>query len=129
MGASRIAAMLTRILDKNEYSIIVIDIDEDGFNRLPNDFEGEKIVGSGTDLETYKKINFTSEDAFLAATNSDNVNIEAARLVKDKFKCTKVAKVIHDPMRAKAYTEIEKGVICPILDALLYFKENILSLR
>jgi len=127
MGMSRISAILIRMLEKEGRHIIAIDIDENRFDKLPEDFKGEKIVGSGTDLEIYKKINFTVDDAFLAATNSDNVNIAVAKIIKENYKGKKIAKVIRDPMRAKAFTEVEQGVICPILDAALYFRDKILG--
>ena len=127
MGMSRISEILIRILEKEGHHIIAIDIDENRFNKLPEDFKGEKIVGSGTDLDIYKKINFNDSDAFLAATNSDNINIEAAKLIKENFKSERIGKVIRDPLRAKAFTEVEQGVICPILDAALYFRDKMLG--
>ena len=127
MGMSRISAIIIRILEKEGHHIVAIDIDENRFDKLPEDFKGEKVVGSGANLEIYKKLNFTSNDAFLAATNSDNVNIAAAKLIKENFKCERVAKVIHDPMRAKAFAEVEEGVICPILDAALCFRDKIIG--
>ncbi len=127
MGASRIAASLVSLLEKNGDEVIVIDVDPDGFNRLPDDFKGEKIVGSGTDPAIYEKLNFGPDDGFVAATNSDNANIAAVKMIREKLNCQHVAKLIYDPMRAKAFREIEKGIICPILDAANHCKEAIVG--
>jgi len=117
MGASRVAAALVALLENEGHKVVVIDIDPDGFNRLPQNYQGEKVLGSGTELDVYKKINLGPDDGFVAATNSENVNISAVRMVKDNFKCARTAKLLFDPLRAKAFNEVEKGIICPILDA------------
>jgi len=127
MGVSAITASLVKILNKDEHHIVVIDINENRFDKLPEDFKGEKVVGSGADLDIFKKINFNDHDAFLAATNSDNINIAATKLIKENFKCERVVKVVHDPMRAKAFAEVEEGVICPILDAASCFRDKIIG--
>lgn len=111
------AATLVNLLECEGHNVVVIDIDPDGFNRLPENFQGEKVLGSGTELDVYKKINLGPDDGFVAATNSENVNISAVRMVKNNFKCARTAKLLFDPLRAKAFSEVEKGIICPILDA------------
>ena len=125
MGASRLAATVADLLERDGHKLVVIDIDEAGFNRLSPNYGGEKIVGSGTNPEIYKQINFSPEDVFLAATNSENVNIAAAKMVQETFNCKSSYKVIYDPKRAKAFSEVEKGIICPVLDAAIMFKNLI----
>lgn len=125
MGASRLASTVADLLEKDGHKLVVIDIDEAGFNRLSPNYAGEKIIGSGTNPDIYKKINFSAEDIFLAATNSENVNIAAAKMVQETFNCQSAYKVIYDPKRAKAFNEVEKGIICPILDAAIVFKNLI----
>jgi trk system potassium uptake protein TrkA len=125
MGASKIGSILADILEKENHEVIVVDITPDGFNRLSQSFKGQKIVGSGTDLELLKKLNFGAEDAFVAATNSENTNIAAAKMVNENFGCKRVAKLVYDPLRAKAFREIDKGIVCPIIESALRFKKLI----
>jgi trk system potassium uptake protein TrkA len=127
MGASKIGSNLADMLENENHEVIIIDITPDGFNRLSPSFKGRKIVGSGTDLDLLKKLNFGSEDAFVAATNSENTNIAAAKMVKETFGCKRVAKLVYDPLRSKAFREVDKGVVCPILEAAIHFKELISS--
>jgi len=127
VGASKIASELAHDLEIEGHEIIVIDLEESGFRRLRNAFKGQKIVGSGTDLEIYKKINFSSEDAFIAATNSDNVNLSTAKLIQETFNCKRVGKVIRDPFRARAFKQTEKGIGCPIIDAANHLKETVID--
>lgn len=125
MGASKIGSNLADLLEKENHEVIVIDITPDGFNRLSQSFKGRKIVGSGTDMDLLKKLNFGPEDAFVASTNSENANIAAAKLVRETFNCKRVAKLVYDPLRARAFREIDKGVACPILEAAFHIKEFI----
>ena len=125
MGASKIGSILADLLERENHEVIMIDITPDGFNRLSQSFKGRKIVGSGTDIELLKKLNFSAEDAFVASTNSENTNIAAAKMVKESFGCKRVAKLVYDPLRAKAFREIDKGIVCPILEAAFHFKEFI----
>lgn len=127
MGASKIASELAHDLEMENHEVIVIDLDEGGFRRLRDAFKGQKIVGSGTDMEIYKKINFSSEDAFIAATNSDNVNLSTAKLIQTTFNCKRVGKVVRDPFRARAFKKTEKGIGCPILDTAIHLKETVID--
>ena len=127
MGASKLGITMAGLLEKEGHKITLIDIDPDALNHLPQTYQGEKITGSGTDPELLKKIGLSKDDAFIAATTSDNVNIAAIKMVKEQFGCQKTGKVIHDPLRAKAFNEVEKGIICPILDAAMRFNTQIMS--
>ncbi len=127
MGASKLGLTIAATLAAADHSLVIIDLEQDALDHIPETLEVEKVVGSGTDPETLQKIGLKSEDAFVAASTSDNVNISAVNMVKEKFGCTKTGKVIHDPKRARAFSEIEKGIICPILDAALRFKDLIES--
>jgi trk system potassium uptake protein TrkA len=123
IGASKLGIAIAILLEREGHNIVMLDINEEAFAHLPPTYKGEKIVGSGTDQELLKKIGLNAEDIFVAATTSDNVNISAIKMVKDIFGCKKTGKVIHDAMRAKAFSEVEKGIICPILDSAIRFKD------
>ena len=127
MGASKVGITIASVLFKEGHKIAMIDLDEDAFNFIPDNLEVEKIVGSGTDPAILKQIEFSGADAFVAATTSDNVNISAVKTIKTDFGCKVTGKVIYDPARAKAFNEIEKGIICPIYDAALRFKESVIA--
>ncbi|MCP4582065.1 MAG: TrkA family potassium uptake protein [candidate division Zixibacteria bacterium] len=123
MGASRIGSLVADMLEKDNHEVIVIDISPDGFNRLSEGFKGQKIIGSGTDPGLLKKLNFTGKDGFMAATNSENANIAAVNMVKKTYGCQRVAKLVFDPFRAKAFKEVEKGIVCPTYDAAVHSTE------
>lgn len=123
MGASKLGIIIATTLASADYKLVIIDLEQDALDHLPETLETEKVVGSGTDMETLKQVSLQSDDIFVAASNSDNVNISAVNMVKEKFGCQKTGKVIHDPFRARAFSEVEKGIICPILDSAIRFKE------
>ena len=123
MGASKLGVVIAKTLVSAGHKLVLIDLEQEALDHLPESLETEKIVGSGTEPETLKKVELKPEDIFIAASTSDNVNIAAIKMVKEQFGCQKTGKVIHDPMRAKAFSEVEKGIICPILDAAIRFKD------
>jgi Trk K+ transport system NAD-binding subunit len=127
MGASKLGIMIAGILTGEGHKTVLIDINPEALNHLPPNCDSEKIVGSGTDPEVLKKIGLTQDDAFVAATTSDNINIAAIKMVKEQFHCKKTGKVIYDPLRAKAFNEVEKGIICPIFDAAMHFYTQIIA--
>jgi len=127
MGASKLGVTIAKTMASAGYGIVIIDLEQEPLDHLPETLEAQKIVGSGTDPEILKKIDLKPEDIFVAASTSDNVNIAAIKMVKEQFKCQKTGKVIHDSLRAQAYNEVEKGIICPILDAALRFKDYAVS--
>ena len=65
-------------------------------------------------------------DAFLGLTNSDNTNLMAAQLVKQRFKVPKIIIRVYDPERAKAFGEMGLNIICPTTIIAEKFKQFLL---
>ena len=113
LGCSLVGAMVASWLVSEENQVSVIDSKENSLKRLPKDFKGEKILGKGIDIPILIQAGIEKADAFLGLTNSDNINIMAAQLVKQRFKVPKVASRVYDPQRAKAFKELGLNIICP----------------
>ena len=77
-GASRFGAGLAGKLSGRNTRIVVIDLNEDAFRKLPDDFGGYQIVGDGTDEDLLKQAGIESAEVFIAATDDDNINILAS---------------------------------------------------
>jgi len=115
--------MLATQLAKDGNQVAVIDSQESSFLRLPKDVEIKKILGTGVEYDTLKRAEIEKADVFLALTNSDNTNITAAQLVKQKFKVPQVASRVYDPQRAKAFQELGLNIICPTVMTVEKFQE------
>lgn len=127
LGCSLVGSMVASWLDSEKNQVSVIDSKENSFNRLPKDFKGEKILGMGIDVKILIQAGIEEADAFLCLTNSDNTNIMAAQLVKQRFKVPKVIIRVYDPQTAKAFGEMGLDIICPTTIVADKFKEFLKS--
>ena len=127
LGCSRVGAMLATELAKNGNEVAMIDSKESSFLRLPKDVEIKRILGMGVEHDTLIRAGIEKANVFLALTNSDNTNITAAQLVKQRFKVPKVASRVYDAQRAKAFQELGLNIICPTVDTVEKFQEFLKS--
>ena len=123
LGCSLAGALVASWLDSDKNDVSVIDSKENSFNRLPKDFKGKKILGLGIDVKILTQAGTEKADAFLCLTNSDNTNIMAAQLVKQRFKVPRVIIRVYDPQTAKAFREMGLDIICPTTIVADKFKE------
>ncbi|HRU39697.1 MAG TPA: NAD-binding protein, partial [Candidatus Goldiibacteriota bacterium] len=77
------------------------------------DFSGKVLQADGVNMEVYSEPFEGGADVFLALTSSDNTNIMAAEIAKQKFKSGKVIARVDDPIRAKAFEELGIETFCP----------------
>jgi trk system potassium uptake protein TrkA len=113
LGCGRVGAALATKLDKAGHSVTIIDASSDSFQRLDPEFNGEKVVGNGTDEEILKRAGIEKADAFAAVTNGDNRNIMASEIAKEIFHVKKVVCRIYDPIRQTTYNLLGIDTICP----------------
>jgi len=113
LGCSLVGAEVASWLDSDKNEVSIIDSKESSFSRLPKEFGGEKILGMGIDVPVLVQAGIEKADAFLGLTNSDNTNLMAAQLVKQRFKVPKIIIRVYDPERAKAFGEMGLNIICP----------------
>jgi trk system potassium uptake protein TrkA len=123
LGCSLVGAEVASWLDSKKNNVSVIDSKENSFNRLPKDFKGDKILGMGIDVKILTQAGIEKADVFLGLTNSDNTNLMAAQLVKQRFKVPKVIIRVYDPQTAKAFREMGLEIICPTTIVADKFKE------
>jgi trk system potassium uptake protein TrkA len=127
LGCSRVGAMLATWLAKEGNEVAIIDSQERSFLRLSKNSDIKRILGFGVEYDTLKKAGIEKADVFLTLTNSDNTNIAAAQLVKQKFKLPKVISRVYDPQRAKAFEELGLSIICPTVMVVEKFQELLKS--
>jgi trk system potassium uptake protein TrkA len=131
MGCGRVGARVAGVLDKNGHQVTVIDTASRAFRRLPTDFSGQTIIGTGIDEDTLKAAGIEEASAFVAATNGDNRNIMASQVVQKIFGVPKVVCRIYDPVREETYRRLGLSTVCPttlisaqILDQVMSLSED-----
>jgi trk system potassium uptake protein TrkA len=125
MGCGRVGAQLADLLDKENHEITILDVDAYSFRRLPLDFRGTALLGSGLDEEILKKAGIDKIDAFVAVTQGDNRNIMAAQMAQHIFHVPKVVCRIYDPLRRDLYTLLGLEAISPTTIFAQMLKERL----
>jgi len=125
MGCSRVGAELAGILDAEGHKVSILDIDPYSFRRIPPNFSGEALVGSGTDDEALIKAGIKQADVFVAVTQGDNRNIMATQIAKHIFNVPKVACRIYDPIRQEMYRELGIETVSPTKTGARIMREAI----
>ncbi|MPV49411.1 MULTISPECIES: TrkA family potassium uptake protein [unclassified Pseudactinotalea] len=106
MGAGRVGTTLARSLETHGHSVAIIDQNPDSFRRLPDEFEGQRVVGLGFDRDALARAGIEDAHAFAAVSSGDNSNILAARVVREVFGVEHVVARIYDPKRAEIYERL-----------------------
>jgi len=133
VGCGRVGSQIAAEMDKAGHDIVIVDRDPNQFSRaairgvLTNDFNGNQVVGNGTDVEVLRKAGIESADGFVAVTEGDNRNIMAAQIAKHVFKVPRVVARIYDPERADAYEKLGLHTICPTIEGAKHIEKTLLE--
>ena len=106
MGCGRVGASLGDALSRIGHEVAIIDRDPTAFNRLSEEFAGEKILGMGFDREVLLRAGIERADAFAAVSSGDNSNIISARVAREMFGVQRVVARIYDAKRAAVYERL-----------------------
>lgn len=106
MGCGRVGARLAGILDSEGHKVTLLDVDAYSFRRIPSNFGGQALVGSGTDENALSKAGIEDADVFVSVTQGDNRNVMAAQIAKHTFNVPRVVCRIYDPIRQEMYKEL-----------------------
>jgi trk/ktr system potassium uptake protein len=105
-GCGRVGSGLARALEAEGHSVAIMDRNKKAFRRLPADFKGIIVEGSGFDREALEEAQIEKADAFAAVTSGDNSNILSARIARETFGVERVVARIYDPQRAQIYQRL-----------------------
>ena len=113
MGCGRVGSLLAAQLHREGHEVGIIDMSQKSFQRLPDDFRGLAVIGTGIDEDVLRAAGIEGADAFVAVTEGDNRNIMAAQVAREIFGVPEVVARIYDPGREAIYRELGLDTICP----------------
>ena len=90
VGCSRFGVKLAGSLSSLGYNLTIIDKDEKSFLKLPDNYSGYEVCADGTDFNILSENGIETTDMFIAVTESENVNILAARIAREIFNVPEV---------------------------------------
>jgi trk system potassium uptake protein TrkA len=127
MGCGRVGARISILLDHGGHRVTVIDTDSRAFRRLPADFKGNTVIGTGIDEDILRSAGIELADAFVAVTNGDNRNIMAAQVARHVFNVPEVVCRIYDPVREDAYRRLGLTTVCPTTTVAAQVLDHVLA--
>jgi trk system potassium uptake protein TrkA len=86
--------------------VAVVDRRPKAFNRLPDSFSGQTVVGVGFDRDLLRTAGIERAGAVASVTSGDNSNILVARVARETFGIERVVARIYDPRRAAIYERL-----------------------
>jgi len=113
MGCGRLGSRIAAMLDREGAAVTVVDSDAYAFRRLPDNFRGHTVLGTGIDEDVLRRAGIEGANTFIAVTNEDNPNIMAAQIAQNVFHVPEVVVRIYDVARADVYSELGLKTICP----------------
>jgi trk system potassium uptake protein len=106
VGCGRVGSGLGVGLAGQGHSVTIIDRNPKAFRRLPEEWAGTTVVGSGFDRDALEEALATEAGALAAVTSGDNSNILTARIARETYEIPNVVARIYDPRRAQIYLRL-----------------------
>jgi len=129
VGCGRVGSELAKLLSNEGNNVVVIDKNQDSFERLGGTFNGLTLVGNGFDLNLLKQAGIDKTDAFCAVTNGDNTNLISAQVAKKIFKVPKVIARVYDPQRAHIYAALGLDILSGTILFASMLRDKIIESR
>lgn len=97
VGCGRVGAELCYHLFTRGHHVVVVDINEDAFNRLHPDFRGRTLEGEGLAEGVLERAGIQDADGLAAVTNSDTLNAVVAHAARTLYHVPNVVARNYDP--------------------------------
>ncbi len=114
VGCGRVGSGLGADLTAQGHSVAVIDRNPKAFRRLPADWPGTMVVGSGFDRDDLEQAGAPEASALAAVTSGDNSNILTARIARETYGIANVVARIYDPRRAQIYLRLGIATVATV---------------
>src|SRR5438270_2338666 len=114
VGCGRVGSELSVRLGREGHSVAVIDKNANAFRRLPESWEGQRVVGFGFDRDDLHRAGIDQAGAVAAVTSGDNTNILTARIARETFEVEYVVARIYDPRRAAIYQRLGIATVATV---------------
>ncbi len=97
VGCGRVGSALAEAGSRGGDDVVVIDKDPEAFRQLGTGFNGVTMRGTGCDQEQLREAGIERCDSFVAATDSDSVNMMAAEIALRIYNVPRVVVRLYEP--------------------------------
>lgn len=105
-GCGRVGAELAEQLSRGAHDVVVVDRNEESFERLGTSFNGETLVGNATDKDTLVRAGIDYADGLVAVTASDNANLMTVEIARELFGVKQTVARLFNPAREDSYRKM-----------------------
>ncbi|WP_250672957.1 TrkA family potassium uptake protein (plasmid) [Paraclostridium ghonii] len=113
-GCSRFGVNIATMLSLKGKDVVIIDINENSFRKIPPSYSGYKIQGDATDIEVLKDSGIEKASMIVVATDDDNVNIMIAQIADEIFKVESIVSRLYDTEKEIVYNDLNIKIIRPV---------------
>lgn len=113
-GCSRFGVNIATMLSLKGKDVVIIDINENSFRKIPPSYSGYKIQGDATDIEVLKDSGIEKASMIVVATDDDNVNIMIAQIADEIFKVESIVSRLYDTEKEIIYNDLNIKIIRPV---------------
>ena len=106
VGCGRVGSGLGVDLVQQGHTVAILDRNPKAFRRLPADWPGTTVIGSGFDRDDLDRAGADRASSLAAVTSGDNTNILTARIARETYEIPHVVARIYDPRRAQIYLRL-----------------------
>lgn len=85
LGCGRVGAELSFRLFKNGHHVVVVDSNQQAFNRIHPDFRGRTVEGEALSVDTFERAGMDKADGIAVVTNSDTLNAVIGHAVRAHY--------------------------------------------
>jgi len=114
-GCGQYGSCIASQLDQSGESVVVVDLDQQAFDRLDQGYNGITIVGDASDIEVLRHCGINKSKAVISATNNDNINLMIAQIASEIYSVPMVMAKITDPALPGVETTMNVTIYCPAL--------------
>jgi trk system potassium uptake protein len=127
VGCGRVGSGLAVSLTGEGHSVAIIDRNPRAFRRLPDDWTGQQVHGSGFDRDHLDQAGADRADALAAVTSGDNSNILTVRIARETYGIAHVVARIYDPRRAEIYQRLGIPTVATVTWTIDQVRRRLLS--
>lgn len=97
VGCGQLGGHLAETLSSSGSDVVVIDEDSARFSELSDRFSGFTVEGDAAELSVLLRARIDKADTFIAATDSDQLNIMTALIALEYYDVSRVLACVRDP--------------------------------
>jgi trk system potassium uptake protein TrkA len=113
VGCGRFGSSVAEELASDGMRVTIVDAHADAFDRIDNEFDGEMVIGDGSNTVVLENAGIRNAAAVVCATDSDATNDLIAQIASIIYSVEHVYARIEDESIIETMANLNIEVICP----------------